>query len=233
MPTTGQTPWTTAIALRLRRHAVLKMVGISTGMALFFAGYFHLLRYPPHTVMLMPQTALDSWIPFQPAALWAYLSLWVYVSLAPGLQWSLHDLLRCGRWIGALCLTGLVCFYVWPTAVTPRSFDAAGQVGFSMLQGVDAAGNACPSMHVAAALFSMLWIDHALRAVRAPAWVRVSNGVWLAAIVYSTLAIKQHVVLDVLAGAGLGGMFGAASLCGRVSPWRQGLGGASESAPQG
>ena len=34
----------------------------------------------------MPRTRLDLLIPFQPAALLAYVSLWVYVGVGPGLQ---------------------------------------------------------------------------------------------------------------------------------------------------
>lgn len=212
MPPAVQTPWTIAIAVRLRRHLVLKLVGISAGTAVFFMGYFYLLRHPLHAVTVMPQTALDAMIPFQPRALWAYLSLWLYVGMAPGLQLSVMALLTYGGWIAALCLSGLACFYFWPTEVAPHSFDVSDQAGFSLLQGVDAAGNACPSMHVAAAMFSVIWIGHVLRQTHAPAWLQIVNVMWFLAIVYSTLAIKQHVALDVLAGALLGAAFGVASL---------------------
>ena len=83
----------------------------------------------------------------------------------------------------------------------------AGFAGFDLLRGVDAAGNACPSMHVAVAMFSAIWIDALLRLSHTPAWPRLINAAWFLAIAYSTLAIKQHVVLDVLAGALLGMAF--------------------------
>ena len=91
-----------------------------------------------------------------------------------------------------------------------------------MLQGVDAAGNACPSLHVATALFTALWLQRLLLALAVPRWLRVANALWLLLIVYSTLAIKQHVVLDALAGAALGALFAWASM-----RWSPGL-----SAPQ-
>ena len=84
-------------------------------------------------------------------------------------------------------------------------------------QGVDAAGNACPSMHVAVAIFTAIWVEHILRGAGAPAWLRLVNGLWFAAIVYSTLAVKQHVVLDAVAGAVLGIAFAIPSL-----RWRPG-----------
>ena len=58
----------------------------------------------------------------------------------------------------------------------------------------------------------MVWIDHVLRVARAPMPMRLLNAGWFLAIMYSTVAVKQHVVLDVIAGALLGLAFGLASL---------------------
>lgn len=205
-------PWTTEIALRMRRHFLLKLLGTTAWIWAFFIGYFELLRHPVHVVAVMPLTALDHLIPFQPWTLYAYLSLWLYVGIAPGLQLRFVELIVYGLWAGALCLTGLALFYVWPTAVPRVALDVAGVPGFQLLQGIDAAGNACPSMHVAIAMFTALWTEHLLRHARAPAGLRLANVAWFLAIAWSTLAIKQHVVLDVIAGAGLGLVFAAASL---------------------
>ncbi len=210
-------PWTTEIALRMRRHFLLKLVGTSAAIWAFFIGYFHLLRHPVNAVTVMPLTALDALIPFQPAALYAYLSLWLYVGIAPGLQLRFMELLVYGLWAGALCVTGLAMFHFWPTAVPQVALDVAGVPGFQMLQGIDATGNACPSMHVAIAMFTVVWIEHLLRSARAPRWLRALNLGWFLAIAWSTLAIRQHVVLDVLAGALLGLVFALPSL-----RWRPG-----------
>ncbi len=189
----------------------LKFAGISAFIWVFFIGYFELLRHPPYPVTVMPLTGLDHWIPFQPAAVVAYLSLWVYVGIAPGLMLRLRELLGYGCWAGALCLTGLACFWLWPTAVPRLVLPATDFPGFATLQGVDAAGNACPSMHVAIAIFSAAWIESLLRLTKSPAALRLLNAAWFLAIVWSTLAIKQHVVLDVLAGAALGMAFAGLS----------------------
>eukprot|EP01036_Dinobryon_divergens_P001945 gene1945-2559_t len=165
----------------------------------------------------MPLTPLDHLIPFQPYALGAYLSLWFYVGIAPGLQLTFRELVVYGLWIGGLCITGLGLFYFWPTQIPPLSIDVTGFPGFAMLQGVDAAGNACPSMHVAVAIFTAIRIEHVLRETRTPALWRLLNWAWFAAIAYSTLAVKQHVVLDVAAGALLGVAFALPSLY-----WRPG-----------
>ena len=219
-PPDPQPRWTAEIALRIRRYVLLKLVGTTAFTSLFFVGYFELLRHPVHPVVVMPLTALDRLIPFQPLTLFAYLSLWVYIGVAPGLQLTFIELIVYGLWIGALCLTGLAMFYFWPTAVPPMMPDVSGYAGFAMLQGVDAAGNACPSMHVAVAMFSVLWVEHLLRQSRVPPGLRLFNLGWFLAIVYSTLAIKQHVVLDVVAGALLGTAFAWPSLVWRPSPRR-------------
>ena len=178
-------------------------------MWLFFVGYFHVLRYPVRAVTEMPLTLLDPWITFQPTALVAYVSLWLYVSLPAGLMPSLRQLLAYGLWVGALCAAGLAIFYAFPTAV-PRPQLPVGVAlppGFALLQGVDAAGNACPSLHVATAVFSACWIDWLLRRLHAPWLPRALNGLWVLLIVYSTMAIKQHVALDVVGGTLLALLF--------------------------
>ena len=213
--------WVAEIGLRLRRMLLLKLVGVTAFTWLFFIGYFHLLQHPMQPVMVMPLTALDHLIPFQPQALFAYLSLWVYVGTAPGMQLRFTELLVYGLWVGALCLTGLACFYFWPTQVPPLAIDVSGFPGFATLQGVDAAGNACPSMHVAVAMFTVIRLEDVLRRAGAPTWLRLINRAWFIAIVLSTLMIKQHVVLDVLAGALLGVAFALPSLRWRPAPGRR------------
>jgi membrane-associated phospholipid phosphatase len=211
--------WATELVARARLLFLLKTVGITAFIWLFFIGYFWVLRHPVYPVTLMPVTALDRWVPFQPAALWPYLTLWFYVGLAPGFAHSFRHLVVYGLWATALCVTGLVIFYFWPTAVPPRPFDAVHHPGFALLQGVDAPGNACPSMHVAVAVFSAICLEQLLRGINAPRALRLLNAGWCLAIAYSTLATKQHVALDALAGTLLGITFALFSLRWRPGGW--------------
>jgi len=73
-------------------------------------------------------------------------------------------------------------------------------------------------MHVAVAIFTLGRIDEVLRSTRSPLWVRCVNAAWFVVIAYSTLAVKQHVVLDVAAGALLGLVFLVPSLRWRPRP---------------
>jgi membrane-associated phospholipid phosphatase len=204
-------PWTTELGSRMRENFFLKAVGTTVWVWVFFIGYFHMLRHPVHPVVVMPLTWLDHVVPFQPEALVPYLSLWLYVGIAPGLQRGFLPLVVYGLWAGALCVAGLSIFYFWPTQIPPMAIDPTAP-GFALLQGIDAAGNACPSMHVAISMFTVVWVEHVLRGARAPALLRLLNLAWFLAIAWSTLAVKQHVALDVLAGAALGAVFAAASL---------------------
>lgn len=210
--------WPTLLGQRMRYLWWLKFLGVCGFMWLFFIGYFHTLRHPLRDVVLMPLTWLDHAVAFQPQALWVYLSLWLYVGVAPGLLPSFRELLRYTAWIGALCLTGLACFYFWPTAVPRPAMDLSTYPGFALLQGVDAAGNACPSLHVATAAFTALWVEHVLRSIGAPPWLRGCNALWVGAIVWSTMATKQHVAWDVAGGLLLALVFAALSLAGRWHP---------------
>ncbi len=206
--------WSSACWQRLRHLFVLKTLGITGFMWVFFLAYFHLLRHPAQPVFEMPLVAIDHWVGFQALSLPAYVSLWVYVGLPAGLMQNLRQLVVYGFWIGLLCLLGLACFYFVPTAIPATQIprDIAMHSGFALLQGVDAAGNACPSLHVATAVFSAIWLHRLLNTVAAPNWMRALNALWAALIVWSTLATKQHVALDVLAGTLLALLVAAPSL---------------------
>lgn len=201
----------------MRHFLWLKAIGITLFCWIFFVAYFHLLRHPQAPPLQMPLTALDHAIAFAPWAFAPYVSLWFYVGIPVVLQANLRGALVYGAWAGVLCLTGLAFFYFVPTAIPPltRAGEVANHLGFSVLQGVDAAGNACPSLHVATALFCG-WRTHALlRELGVPGVLRLAQLAWLALIIFSTLAIKQHVWWDVLAGAAL-----AAAVAGVA--WRAG-----------
>ena len=187
----------------MRRHWWLKLAGTTLGTWAFFIGYFQLLRHAAYPVTEMPVTPLEALIPVMPIAIVPYLSLWLYIGIAPGLQRTFRDLLAYGAWAGLLCATGLGIFYRWPTRIPTFVFDRSAP-GLALLEGIDAAGNACPSMHVAIAVFTAIWIDVQLRECRVPTGWRAINWAWCAAIAYSTLAIRQHVLIDVVAGAALG-----------------------------
>lgn len=188
------------------------MLGTIGFMMLFFWGYFGVMRNPLFPPKVMPLTSLDSWIPFSPAAFAIYASLWIYVSLPLACLPDLRTLLRYGFWISALCLFCLAIFWLWPTIIPPADIDWAAHPKIALLRGLDLTGNACPSLHVASAIFSAVWLRRILSEVGAPGWLAALNWVQCAAIVWSTLAVRQHVVVDVVAGIVVGLAFAGLSL---------------------
>ncbi len=194
------------------RHLGLKAVGTMVFIAIFFGAYFYLLKYPAYPVTVMPFTLLDRLVVFQPLAMPLYVSLWVYVSLPPVLLGTRPELYGYALAIAVTCTVGLVIFYFWPTAVPVAEIDWALHPGIDFLKNMDASGNACPSLHVATAIFSGVWLHHLLRRIGGPKWLLLINWLWCVGIVYSTLATRQHVVVDVLGGLVLGGIASYLSL---------------------
>ncbi|MEW6169321.1 MAG: phosphatase PAP2 family protein [Pseudomonadota bacterium] len=90
-------------------------------------------------------------------------------------------------------------------AATPRpELDWARFPPLGPIIAADDAGNALPSLHAAFALFSAIWMDRLLRRALAPAWLRIASAVWGLGILYSTLATRQHVAVDAIAGTAPG-----------------------------
>lgn len=198
------TPWQHQVAAVIFKHVYLKAIGTTVFITLFFNVYFYLLKNPAYPITEMPLTWLDSQIGIQPLALPIYLSMWFYVSLPPALLATRRELLFYGMAIAATCLAGLLAFYFWPTVVPAANVDWHQFPEMNFLKSIDAAGNACPSLHVATATFSGVWLHHLLRRFGGPPWIILLNWAWCVGIAYSTLATRQHVVLDVFGGLLLG-----------------------------
>ena len=212
------TSWKSRIASAIMKHARLKAFGTTLFIGLFFSAYFYLLRNPAHAPMAMPVTWLDRAIGFSPWALPAYVSLWVYVSLPPALLETRRELYGYGASIAATCIAALLVFYFWPTSVPASDIDWSRYPDVDFLKNMDASGNACPSLHVVTAVFSGIWLHRLLNRLDAPKWLPLFNWAWCIAIIYSTLATRQHVAVDVLAGLALGVL--AASLS--LKRWKNG-----------
>jgi membrane-associated phospholipid phosphatase len=201
---------------------VLKLFGLTGGMTAFFSAYFWLLQHPTHPPLVMPLTFADRWVPFTPAALPLYLSLWVYVSLAPALAVNTAQLRSWALGAISLSVCGLLLFYLYPTAVPPPGVTWADDSLFAFLKNTDAAGNACPSLHVAFAVFTAFVFVRLLPPLGAGRVARALNWLWCAGIVWSTLATRQHVFIDAAAGTVLGAIFGIPYLRGgRITPAAQ------------
>lgn len=200
------------LMMRLWAHWCLKAIGTMFFTGVFFSIYFYLLKNSFFTITQMPFCAVDRCIDFQPYFLNFYLSLWIYVSLIPALMNTKKELLYYGAYVGALCLVGISIYTIFPTIIPQIGIKWSLYPEFSFLKTVDAAGNAFPSMHAATAFFSLFWLHRQLKQMKAPRYLLGINFLWCLAIIYSTMAIKQHVFLDVLGGGILGGIFSLLTL---------------------
>lgn len=204
--------WLRQAKYRAFRLWPLKTLGITGFMLLFFLGYFGVMQHPLATPTVMPLTIIDEWIPFTPAAFGFYASLWLFVSLPPAFLLDLRQLLGYGLWIGALCISSLIVFWVWPTTIPPFGLDWEQYPTIAKIKGFDISGNACPSLHVATAVFSAAWLHHILRLINAPRWMAIANWIYCLIIIWSTIAIRQHVAIDAIAGTAVGLTFAQLSL---------------------
>lgn len=196
-------PWWPALWRRWRTQTLLKVSVITVCISAFMAGYFVLLQQPQFAVRVVPVLAADHWFPMVPWAFWPYASLWLYIGITPML---LPEGVQRRRFLLAAALValgGYAFFFFFPTIIAPVDIDWSPWPLLAFLKSTDAAGNACPSLHVAFSVLTMRWLTPVLRRTGAPAWAHALNLGWGLVIVWSTLATRQHVLLDVFAGAAL------------------------------
>lgn len=193
-----------ALFRRALADAPLKAFGTTLGMTGFFVLYFAVLRHPLFPVTILPETWPDRFVGFHPWWLLPYASLWLYISLVPAFLPDRRQLVGFAAGCAVLAAVGLAIFTLWPSAIPPPDIDWSRHPALAFLKQADAAGNACPSLHAAFAVFSALWFTHLLPSLGAGRLVQSLNLLWAALIVLSTLGTKQHVALDALCGAILG-----------------------------
>ena len=218
----GPVPWQRQIARRFVTLWFLKMTATMTWIAVFFWLYFSVMNHaaPGAVMRTMPFTAADAWFGVYEWALVPYASLWVYASLAPALlkETELWTYVRSAL---CLCIVGLLCFWAFPTQVPAAAIDWAQYPQLEFLKARDVSGNACPSLHVGFAALSAAFLRSTLVQVGAPRWLRLANLAWAAMVVWSVLATRQHVLVDVaggLAAAALAMWVGAPARVQRLRP---------------
>ena len=204
--------WLREAGSRFGTRWVVKMTGTTAIMTAFFVVYFYLLNHSRLPVTTVPRIFIDRMVPFWPGALPLYVSLWVYVPLAPAMLTVNRDMRAYVAAVLLLSAVGFGIFILWPTTIPMPEADALAAPSLSYLKTVDASGNAFPSLHVAFAVFTVLLFARLLREMRSGFLVRSLNWLWCAGIVYSTIAIRQHVALDAIAGIVLGGIGGLSLL---------------------
>jgi membrane-associated phospholipid phosphatase len=187
---------------RLRSHWGLKLFLLLTLPTVATAAYLLIQRtivFPTHS---LPFFWIDRVIPFQPSWVWAYLSLHLLHPIGPLLTRSRKDLVRYTRGIAFLFVFGLFCFVILPAA-GPRPANESGHWLYDRLISVDRPFNSFPSLHAACAVYAVLYAAYASADSSRPGLRKVLLSLawlWVALILYSTVATRQHFAIDLLPG---------------------------------
>ena len=137
-------------------------------------------------------------IPFLPAWIWIYLSINLLFMLPP-LFMRASDMPLLGKRMLAATVAGCVIFLLLPARlgferVVPD--DGLYRPLFGSLFQADGPHNLVPSLHVTYASLCIRSFQAAARG-----WLqRTAWGLWLAAIMASTVLVHQHHLLDVASG---------------------------------
>lgn len=161
--------------------------------------YYALQYWQLFPQKIVPTLPVDQWITFNPDFVWLYLSLYLFMPIAPLLM---TDRRRLRRYAGGMMFASLIAnvfFLLSPTVCTRPSPDAS--LLYQLLVTVDRPCHAFPSLHAAFAVFSALCAHIELRLA---GWCRLLIWTWAILILYAALATKQHVFIDIVAGTLLG-----------------------------
>jgi membrane-associated phospholipid phosphatase len=163
---------------------------------LFGIPYFYLQHIAPPAPHLMQACWLDRLIRFDPEWTPVYQSIYLLLPIPVWLSLGRAEL---GRYVkGFLILSGtaFLTFLLVPTAV-PRPMAPANAPFYAILVNYDAETNAFPSLHAGLVAYTLLFASKTLRS----RILQVLLNFWGVSIFYACLATKQHVAVDVLAGA--------------------------------
>ncbi len=213
--------WHHQLTSRLLLHWRYKLIAGAVLSIGFYLGYFLILYFPVFPVTEMPVTAIDRLIGFWSTSLLMYITLWPYILLGAWLLSDKRELITYVRALGGLGIAGLLVFFFWPTSVPRPDIDLTLYPSFTMLVALDEPRNVFPSLHAAFAVFTAICIGRLLRELGERGLFRFLSWCWCVAILYSALATKQHLAIDLLGGTVLGVAWAVAYL--RYFTWiRQG-----------
>jgi membrane-associated phospholipid phosphatase len=169
----------------------------------FWVGYGFLSRHALFPVRSLPQTWLDSTVPFQPGFWgWIYLSEFLATMSVPWLIGSKEGLRRYALGLLVLCGGSFLIFLFFPVA-SPRPAALPANGAGALIAFWDGPLNAFPSLHAGFTVYTLA-LAMRLFSRRLPRWFLATLWLWAGLIFYSTLATKQHYALDLGAGALLG-----------------------------
>jgi membrane-associated phospholipid phosphatase len=179
-----------------------ELIGAALTVAVCAPMYFIPQQWPLTEAVELPLTALDRAIPFWPVTALLYFGTFVFLVVSFLAQPD-HEQRTRFLYANVLAqIVGTVIFVFWPVSYPRELFplpDTAGALGAQLLgfmRAMDTPVNCLPSLHVSTTTLCVL-------AVSGRRWFGAAVVIGLAMAI-STLTVKQHYVVDVLAGMGQG-----------------------------
>lgn len=148
----------------------------------------------------MPESFCDRVIPFSGKAVWIYMSVYLLMPIGPFLMTRRRQIIRYAAGLMLIGALADLVFIVRPTWC-PRPGVSGTSAAYQMLIAVDNPFNAFPSLHAAFAVYSALCAGLVLRELRSHALWRSALWLWAFLILFATLATKQHMMADIVAGS--------------------------------
>ena len=151
------------------------------------------------------QIKLDTYIPFCPLFVYLYFSAYPLCILGFYAFIGTPQLLSVGLGYLFLFIAAVLCYWLFPYPVPRRELLTANTPAKRLLiwfQQKSPPYNSFPSMHVGYTLFSALTIHQ----WHSSNMIGYACLIWAGGVALATLVTKQHVLLDVCAGAILSGL---------------------------
>ena len=191
------------IVSRLRTESALKLILLVVLNVWVYVPYLFLQRHHFFPATNMTSSFFDRRISFSDKAVWLYLSIYLLMPVGPFLMNSRKQIFRYAIGIVLISLFANIIFLFWPTSF-PRPNFGGTNIAYQTLTAIDNSFHAFPSLHAAFAVYSALCGGLILREIGSRSFWRISLWFWAFLILYATLATKQHVVADIIAGGALG-----------------------------
>lgn len=153
------------------------------------------------TRFLSLATSVDAWIPLRPAWVWPYLSYYLLCLTPLRLIDRWDTTVRILRAFALQFGVAFLCFLAFPIRMEQPGIvgDSLSATALRWVYSIDHGYNIFPSLHVANACMVAL----AFHRFRRGPWV-LPIAVWAGLVSLSTVVVKQHYAVDVVAGVLLG-----------------------------
>lgn len=187
----------------LDKQNKLAIAAAAAGLhALLYLGANHFQLVPVRTLELGP---LDVWIPFIPETAWLYWSDYFLVFISFQLLRAPGTTAQFVKAFVTLVAAGTMVHWLYPTVYPrhlypcPVGLDSITHAALDAFRVADTPASCLPSLHVAASYLAAFACWPQARRGR---WVLLG---WATGIAVATLTVKQHYIVDVLAGVALAG----------------------------